>query len=206
MVRLLGLPPVGPDGLSPQVPAERIFEAAGSSNNRQDLVPLASQLNGAKGRIFKLKAPIATTRFHILVREAARTGTDADARTMLQHIRVPLGIFEFLNDPAAGQQPFNRARALVRQEFELIEREMPDATNFATFADEVIEDYLQSVENRVQSWLIEQIRYAEHIFGTTRDANGHHPNSYLAVLAALSSYRSKIQNMRLPRGNNGGGT
>ncbi|KAF1954319.1 hypothetical protein CC80DRAFT_550344 [Byssothecium circinans] len=103
---------------------------------------------------------------------------------MLQHLRTVFAIFNFLNDPS---------------------REMPDAANIAAFADGVIEDYFPTVERDVTTWVIDQINYAEHIFGTGRDANGNRSNSYTAVIAALSSYRSKIQNLRLPRGKNGGG-
>ena len=218
-----GLPIIGPGGVSPLIPSERVFQAGGSSENRQDLIPLAGQLNGPKGRMFRLVSPTAQATFRRLVDQAARSGNDADARVMLQHLRIvsrracpyqyilltllqPPAIFNWLNDPSAGQQPFNRAHSLVRQQYQLIQNEMPDAVNIADFFDEVIDDLFQTVENRAAGWMIDQLRYAQGVFDSTRDANGNRPNSYEAVNAALSSYRSQIQKMQLPRGENGGGT
>ena len=83
-----GLPPIGPGGVSPQVPSDRIFEAGGSQNNRQDLIALSAQLNGLKGRLFSLKAPASIRRFQKAVRTAARSGNDTDARALLQYLRV----------------------------------------------------------------------------------------------------------------------
>lgn len=83
------LPNIGGDGgISPNVPNDRVFQALGSNENRRDLLLTDAQLNGAKGRMFILRAPTALDRFRRISEAAARSGTDADAQRMLQHIRV----------------------------------------------------------------------------------------------------------------------
>lgn len=78
----------GDDGISPNVPNDRVFQALGSNENRRDLLLTDAQINGAKGRMFILRAPTALDRFRRIAEEAARSGTDADAQIMLQHIRA----------------------------------------------------------------------------------------------------------------------
>ncbi|PSK56662.1 Pentatricopeptide repeat-containing protein 2, mitochondrial [Elsinoe australis] len=180
------LPPIGgPSGISPLAPAARFAESLGSNNYRDNLLPVAASINAVKGRIFNRRAPTAVDRFEDLVDSAAT-----------------LAVFNYLNDPELGREQFLNTRQRVRTQTRLIESNMPDAGRLLAFFDKFWEDYLTTIENEAETWLIEQIGYARELFEEIRDPNGNRPDSYRFVMDTLDDMQRQIDEgaARFPRG------
>ena len=82
-----GLPRVSPGSPDLRTASDRFWEALGSNTNRANFVLTDRELNGVKGRLFILRAPIAHGDFRQLVRDAA-AGDDDATEHMIEELRT----------------------------------------------------------------------------------------------------------------------
>ena len=77
----------GPSGAQPYTANDRMMEGFGSIDWPQPLMAVDQQINGAKGRMFRLQPPTAVNRITQLARRAVGSDQDTDADALLSSIR-----------------------------------------------------------------------------------------------------------------------
>lgn len=83
--------PTVPGGFQSSYPSERIMDALGSEQNRQNFVLLGRELNELKKRVWELSSPVSDKKWQ-------RLSTSDDAKLALQWIRDVIMIFNYLNN------------------------------------------------------------------------------------------------------------
>ncbi|MCJ1245495.1 hypothetical protein MMC30_002699 [Trapelia coarctata] len=194
---LNNLPNIG-DGISPNVPNDRVFQGMGSNENRRDLLLTDRRINAVKGRIFVRNAPTALNVFQGVVQTAARFGRPEDIERMLEHIRDAMVVFDYLRDPDVTLR-FNRVRGEVRNQLTLIESRVPGAQGLSSLWDEFSSDYFQLIANEARNWATDAIRIARQAFEYNGGGTGIPPLDAARVIAALIELERRIPDMELPR-------
>lgn len=86
---LAGAAPIGgPNGVAPLTPAERFMGAFGSKAWPEPLIPTDKQINGPKGKLWRLDDPIAIPEITRQAQDAVRADTPATADALLQSVRI----------------------------------------------------------------------------------------------------------------------
>lgn len=87
--QLNNAPPVGsPEGAQPITANDRLMEAFGSDGWPQPLMPTDQQINGPKGNLMNLQAPIGLDVIAGLATRAAASGNQQDTDDLLQSVRI----------------------------------------------------------------------------------------------------------------------
>lgn len=86
--QLQNAPAVGQNGATPSQANNRLMEAFGSTNWPQPLMATDQQINGPKGRLMDLVAPIRISQIRILAARAAASGNAQDTDNLLQSVRI----------------------------------------------------------------------------------------------------------------------
>lgn len=113
------LPPVFAGGESFTSPNDRVFEALGSYDSRQNFVVTDKGINAVKARIWKLSDPRQSRFFNQAVFDWIYKCEDP--QLFLQWMKATLGVFNYLNDPEVNLRLWDEARA-VRAQLDLIEK------------------------------------------------------------------------------------
>lgn len=93
------------NGPAPYTCNDRIMETLGSIDNPWPLVPTDSAINGAKGLIMDLRAPISINSILDAARDAVRSDTRTDADALLSQVRIVCVIQ--LIEPARYEPPIS---------------------------------------------------------------------------------------------------
>ena len=78
----------GPTGIQPFTAIDRMMEGFGSIDWPKPLMAVDQQINGPKGRMFKLQPPTAALRLKDLARVAVQRDRQSDADALLSSIRT----------------------------------------------------------------------------------------------------------------------
>lgn len=78
----------GPNGLAPAQPSERMTEAFGSDHYLYPFLPTDVQINGPKGKIMNLNAPVDIRNIGTMARNAVRLDTQRAADDLLSEVRL----------------------------------------------------------------------------------------------------------------------
>jgi hypothetical protein len=78
----------GPNGATPYTANDRLMEAFGSTDWPEPLMPTDQQINGPKGNLMNLQAPIAYQEITRLATQAAASGNAQDTNNLLQSVRI----------------------------------------------------------------------------------------------------------------------
>lgn len=124
---LRNLPRVGL-GTSPTNLNDRVFEALGSSSNREDFIICEKQLNAFKGKLFKGQLPYDLSEFKKEVLGTIQRGDDP--KDWLQRIRLVLEIFSYMNDVNVLKR-LRQANGLVHDRKSIHSSLSPPLTCFA---------------------------------------------------------------------------
>ena len=94
------LPPVTPNSPDFRAPYQRVFEAFGSNTHRGNFILTDRQINGVKGALFILNAPITDSRFRALVQQGVG-GDNTATEQFIQEIRAVSGSILFYYETSA---------------------------------------------------------------------------------------------------------
>ncbi|KAF2166320.1 glycoside hydrolase family 18 protein [Zasmidium cellare ATCC 36951] len=102
------LPPVVPRGPLPKapydskVPNDRVFEALGSSYNRENFVACRDEINSVKARIWDGVAPASQVKFEKAINEWIQNCGPSAA--FLKYLKAIASVFEYLTSPEVSQR------------------------------------------------------------------------------------------------------
>lgn len=78
----------GPNGAVPGTPNDRLMEAFGSNNYPYPLMPVDKQINGPKGKLMNLEAPVDLRTITRLANMAVQLDTPEAADALLSEMRI----------------------------------------------------------------------------------------------------------------------
>ncbi|KAI7205542.1 hypothetical protein KC324_g233 [Hortaea werneckii] len=187
-------PPVGgPKGVAPVQANDRMMEAFGSTDWPEPLMPTDSGLNGAKGNLMNLQAPIGLTRIRTLARDAAGSGTSQDINHLLSAVRTGFALMEYMNNPDFARR-LNLVRNQVRTQLGYIENAFAQhgtpVTGLQAWWDIFLPDYFLQIEQWAQNWTEDAILDAFRVLDRPQLRNNN--QQVVAAIATLRAWLDRV--------------
>ncbi|EFW22555.1 conserved hypothetical protein [Coccidioides posadasii str. Silveira] len=173
-------------------PVDRVWEAFGSTTNRENMVMTQRQINAQKQTVFDIQRRCSESQWHRWLRlliEGDRTIT----QELLGNLRMVLSVFRYhqIGDVAKRTE---RTRDMIRDQYKLIGREHRSLRHLADHWSEFYDDYVTEIEEQSRDYLIDRINM-------TRDAlRGLLSRHHVAVRRALNLLEDDVKSgVLLPR-------
>ncbi|MCJ1456786.1 hypothetical protein MMC28_007151 [Mycoblastus sanguinarius] len=189
----------GPSGATPYTANDRMMGGFGSVDWPEPLMAVDQQINGPKGRMFKLNPPTSEDNLEALAETAVESDQQADADNLLSHIRSAFAIFEYMNTQEFITR-WNQARNQVRTQLGYIQREFaangrPIGTA-TQWWDIVLDDHLRRMEEYMINWMDDAIddAFAAYLQANARLPGGQTLNTWPSVRNTLDQWRQMMNN------------
>ncbi|MCJ1474244.1 hypothetical protein MMC13_002902 [Lambiella insularis] len=189
----------GPSGATPYTANDRMMGGFGSVDWPEPLMAVDQQINGPKGRMFKLNPPTSEDNLEALAETAVESDQQADADNLLSHIRSAFAIFEYMNIQEFITR-WIQARNQVQTQLGYIQREFaangwPIGTA-TQWWDIVLDDHLRRMEEYMINWMDDAIvdAFAAYLQANARLPGGQTLNTWPSVRNTLDQWRQMMNN------------
>lgn len=175
-------------------PADRMFEALGSTTNPYCMVMTQDRLRRAKSQIESFIEPMSNDALIPLLYRAAYPdgvgGGDEALATLFAPLDDVLGVFEYVRDPRIASY-IDMTVALVGEQLAIIEEHFPVARGLEEHWHEFYRHYFAAVSAFARQWATGHIAEMRAAFETS-------PNPYARdeVLEALDTMEEQVSLIR----------
>lgn len=188
-----GLPPVTSTSPDLRRPADRVFEAVGSTTNPYAMTMMQDRLQTAKTRLESYTEPISAHSARALLHRATApdgSGGDGPINDLIAPLQEASAVFEFTRDPEIARQ-IQAIRGLVAAQLMVVEQHCPGAQGFTAHWDEFYPYYFSAVSEFARRWARRHIGEMRTAYEASRGAYARD-----AVLEELLEREKKVEDMR----------